>query len=75
MAGDIIGSAITGKIEGGVLKCGDTVLLMPCNMKIKIKTIVAKSKKVQFAKAGDYVEIAINLGSDLDISSVTYIIL
>ena len=59
--GRIKGHCISGKIEGGVMKKDEKVVILPQNCQCIIKDILVGNEKVKEAKAGDNIEAQIKL--------------
>ncbi len=53
--GRIKGHCISGKIEGGVMKKDEKVVILPQNCQCIIKDILVGNEKVKEAKVGDNV--------------------
>ena len=51
--------AVGGKIEAGLVRVDDTVLIAPINVQVKIKTLLVHGESVRRAKAGENVEIGL----------------
>lgn len=48
-----------GRLEAGAIQIGDTALVMPRGLTVKIKTITANEKPCTWGKAGDIVEVSL----------------
>jgi len=59
---------INGKIQNGVLKVGDNVVIMPINKSFKVSGIKMDNVEVNESKAGDIVFISIDIGNQRHIS-------
>lgn len=57
--GSILGQVITGKIEGGVLKTGDKVIIAPANVVGTVKSIGINDTNIEKAAAGDHVDVSL----------------
>ena len=57
--GSIIGQVLTGKIEGGVIKPGEKIIVAPSNIVGVVKTIEINGNHVGGAHAGDSVDISL----------------
>lgn len=55
-----------GKIEGGIIKEGDEVMILPSEKKSKIKSILVGGKKVMYAFSPQ--SVLINLSQEIDVS-------
>jgi translation elongation factor EF-1alpha len=64
--GNIIGECIQAKIESGIIKEKDQLLLMPLGHMVTIKGIEISKRKVQVALPGDLCEIALTIPPALD---------
>jgi elongation factor 1 alpha-like protein len=51
--------AVGGKIEAGIVRVDDTVLLSPLNLQVKIKVLLVHGQSVRRAKAGENVEVGL----------------
>lgn len=59
--GKLKGHCISGKIESGVLKKDDKLLILPQNTQCIVKDILNNNEKVKRAIVGDNVDILIKL--------------
>jgi len=59
--GKLKGHCISGKIEGGVLKKDDKLVILPQNSQCIVKDIVKNDEKVKRAIVGDNVDVLIKL--------------
>lgn len=59
--GKLKGHCISGKIESGVLKKDDKLLILPQNTQCIVKDILNNNEKVKRALVGDNVDILIKL--------------
>jgi elongation factor 1 alpha-like protein len=64
--GTIIGDCVAAKVESGVINERDTLLLMPLNTPVQVKSIEISKKKVSFAAPGDLCDIALNIPPAID---------
>ncbi len=62
----IKGTCVSVKVEGGVIATGDKLALMPLNAVCVVKGIMLHEQKVEYTKAGDNAEIAIQTEEDVD---------
>ena len=68
--GTIIGDCIQAKIDSGIIKDKDSVLLMPLNHIVQIKSIEISKKRVPFAAPGDLCDISLVIPPSLDPSYI-----
>lgn len=66
MEGNLMGDCISAKVESGIIKEKDEVLLMPLNIMVTIKAIESSKKRIKYAIPGTLCDIAINLPSSFD---------
>lgn len=59
--GRIKGHCISGKIEGGVVKKDDKLVILPQNCQCVVKDILLNNEKVKMAAVGDNVDIQLKL--------------
>jgi elongation factor 1 alpha-like protein len=64
--GNLIGDCLQVKVEAGIIRERDQILLMPFEVKCTVKTIEIKKQKVTFANPGTLCELAINLPNSFD---------
>ena len=68
--GSIIGDCIQAKVESGIIRERDTVVLMPLNHPVQIKGIEISKKRVPYAMPGDLCEISLSIPPSLDPSYI-----
>jgi translation elongation factor EF-1alpha len=61
---------VTAKVESGILKEKDEVLLMPSNVLVNIKAIEISKERVNFAMPGSLCEIALVLPIQFDLNYI-----
>lgn len=66
MEGNLMGDCIQAKVESGIIKEKDELLLMPFNLPVTIKNIEISKKKVKHAHPGSLCEINISIPSNFD---------
>lgn len=59
--GKLKGHCISGKIEGGMLKKDDKLVILPQNCQCIVKDILLNNEKVKEAVVGDNVDIQLKL--------------
>ncbi len=64
--GNLIGDCVQAKIESGIIKDRDSLILMPLNQLVTVKAIEISKKKVPVAHPGDLCEISLNLSPAID---------
>lgn len=64
------GTCVSAKIEGGAVQQGDKLLLMPLDVVCTVRGMTAGGAKTEVARAGDAVEISIQLAGEVDVSAV-----
>ena len=62
----MIGDCIQAKIESGIVKHRDSLILMPLGHLVTVKGIEISKKRVPVAHPGDLCEIALNLSPAID---------
>jgi elongation factor 1 alpha-like protein len=70
--GKLKGHVLTGKIEGGVLKKDDKLLILPQNTQCFVKDIVKNDEKVKRAIVGDHVDVLIKLLDETYFETIKY---
>lgn len=64
------GKVIAGRIEGGVIKKGEKLMVKPINLEVTVKEIHIGDKPSQIAYPGDICDVLINLKKEKDWSLV-----
>ena len=64
--GNVIGDCVQAKVESGILKEKDELLLMPFNILVGIKALEIVKKKALAAHPGALCEISLHLPSSFD---------
>ena len=70
--GKLKGHVLTGKIEGGVLKKDDKLLILPQNTQCIVKDILKNDEKVKRAIVGDHVDVLIKLLDETYFETIKY---
>ena len=70
--GDLIGSTISVKIEGGIIADGDKLLLLPLGVILTVKGILTAGDRLPYVLAGNTAEIALNFPPKFDIQHILY---
>lgn len=70
MEGNLMGDCLQVKVESGIIKEKDEVLLMPYSVPVTVKAIEMFKKKARYAGPGTLCEIAINLPLSFDPSYI-----
>ncbi|KRX06478.1 Translation protein, beta-barrel domain [Pseudocohnilembus persalinus] len=63
---NISGLCMAGKLEGGILKKGDKIIVQPHGIIAQVKEITLNNQKTQYAKSGDNIEIISQLKHDIE---------
>eukprot|EP00736_Rhodelphis_marinus_P002721 Rmarinus@m.11266 len=67
-----IGQTISGKVESGVLRARDYLLVMPLNEVCQVKCIESQSERVSFLQSGCRADVGVEfLNSSIDISKIS----
>jgi translation elongation factor EF-1alpha len=66
MEGSLIGDCISAKVESGIVKEKDELLLMPFNTIVTIKNIESSKQRLKYALPGTLCDISLNLPSSFD---------
>lgn len=66
----MIGDCVLAKIEAGILRDKEEVVLMPQNALVQVKGIELKGAREQKALAGTIVDIGIKLPPDFDVATI-----
>lgn len=66
----MIGDCVQAKIEAGILRDKDELLLMPQGVPVQVKAMEAKQQKETRALAGTIVDISIKLPADFDVTTI-----
>lgn len=64
--GNLVGDCIAAKVESGIIKERDQLVLMPLNHIVQVKGIEMSKKRVNAAYPGDLCEISLNLPPAVD---------
>jgi elongation factor 1 alpha-like protein len=64
--GNLIGDCVQAKVESGIIKDRDSLILMPLNHLVTVKGIEISKKRVPVARPGDLCEISLNLSPAID---------
>jgi len=70
MEGNLMGDCVQCKVESGIIKEKDEVILMPFNIPVGIKAIEIFKKRVNYAFPGTICELVINLPTSFDPSYI-----
>lgn len=65
-----MGDCISAKVESGIIKEKDELLLMPYNTMVTIKTIESSKRRLKYAIPGTLCDISLNLPTSFDPSFV-----
>ena len=65
------GNILAGRIEGGVIKKGEKMVIKPINLEAHIKEIHVGDKPVQLAYPGDICDVMITLKKEKDWQNIT----
>ena len=57
MEGNLMGDCVQAKVESGIIKEKDEVLLMPFNLFVTVKAIEISKRKVRYALPGALCEL------------------
>lgn len=60
------GNVIAGRVEGGVIKKGDKMILKPINLEISVKDVHVCDKSVPMAFPGDICDVLVSLKKEKD---------
>jgi elongation factor 1 alpha-like protein len=57
--GTILGFTVAGKIEGGILKVGDRVRILPTDLKATVRSIELQNNSLEYAVSGQNVDVSL----------------
>jgi elongation factor 1 alpha-like protein len=61
---------VTTKVEAGIIREKDELVLMPHNVLVQVKGLEKQGQKVTFGLAGTIVDVGLKMPSDFDTSSL-----
>ncbi len=70
MEGNLMGDCVQAKVESGVVKEKDELLLMPFNISVTVKSIEISKRKVKYALPGTLCEISLHIPASFDPSYI-----
>jgi elongation factor 1 alpha-like protein len=66
----MIGDCVSAKVEAGILKEKDELVLMPQNVTVQVRCMEVKNEKEARALAGTIADIGLKLPPDFDVTSI-----
>jgi translation elongation factor EF-1alpha len=68
--GKLKGHCLSGKVEGGVMKKDEKLLILPLNTQFLVKEILLNHEKVKEAVVGDNIDIQIKMIDETSFESI-----
>ena len=68
--GPLIGDCVSAKVEAGIIKEKDDLLIMPQNVLVQVRGMEVKNEKETRALAGTIVDIGLKFPADFDVTSI-----